>query len=263
VFEVHYHLLYGVDDGPETLEESLALAEASISEGVTHIIATPHANNEYPFQPEVNRARLEQLKDLLGDRLTLGLGCDFHLSYENIQDLIKNPTKYSINGGQYLLVEFPDFGIPPSILDTFYAMQVAGVVPILTHPERNPTLIANPNRIAEWIRCGCLVQVTAGALIGRFGRRSEHMAHELVQKNWVHLIASDAHNLRGRSPKMARAYDLLKEKYGQETADRLCIHNPRAVFFGEELPGQPEPIGVYETAQRTKRGFFKSLLGGR
>src|ERR1035437_169528 len=225
VFDIHYHLLFGVDDGPKNIETSLEIAEASLAEGVTHIVATPHSNDRYSFQPEVNRERLAMLNERLGGRLTLGLGCDFHLSYENIKNFTSDRSKYTINGKQYLLVEFPEFGIPPTINDTFYEMSLSGTVPIITHPERNPTLLAEPNRMLDWLQGGCLVQITAGSLTGRFGRRAESMAHELVKRNWAHFVPSDPHSPARRPPAMGDAYALLKARYGHETADRVCVQN--------------------------------------
>ncbi len=237
------------------------MAEASFAEGVTHIVCTPHANDRYPFQPEVNRQRVAMLNERLGGRVTLGLGCDFHLSYENIKNFTVDRTRFTINNKQYLLVEFPDFGIPPSIGDTFYEMTLLGTVPIITHPERNPTLLAEPQRMAEWLQGGCLVQVTAGSLIGRFGRRSEAMARELIKKNWVHFIASDAHSVDRRPPAMGSAYRLLQRDYGQETADRLCVQNPRAAFLGEAMPWQAEPEGIFEELKAEKKSFFGRIFG--
>lgn len=261
VIDIHYHLLFGLDDGPKTIEDSLALAQASIAEGVTHIVATPHANARYPFQPETNREQLAMLQARLGDKLTLALGCDFHLSYDNIEDLKKHPAKYAINGGPYVLVEFPDYGISQNMTGIFFEMKLAGVTSIITHPERNPTLKAAPERMMEWVSSGCLVQVTAASLTGRFGSRAQALALDLVRRNWVHLVASDAHSLERRPPAMGPAYALLKEQCGQATADRLCIHNPRAVFYGEPLPQQPEPHGLYEKEGRSRGGFLRRLLG--
>jgi protein-tyrosine phosphatase len=259
VFDIHYHLLFGVDDGPKTLEESLALAEASIAEGVTHIVCTPHSNDKYRFDPAVNRERLAMIEERLGGRLTLGLGCDFHLSYDNIENLYKDTARFTINGKRYLLVEFPDFGIATNMEATFYEMTMSGVVPVITHPERNPTLQKDPGRMAEWIRLGCLVQVTASSLMGRFGQRAQAASRDLLKKNWVHIIASDAHGVERRAPSMAKAYAALQSEYGQQTADRLCIENPKAVFFGEPLAEQPEPRGVFE--EPAKKGFFSRLFG--
>lgn len=259
MIDVHYHLLYGLDDGPRTIEGSLELAQASIEEGVTHIVATPHANDRYPFRPEENRERLARLQEKVGDKLTLGLGCDFHLSYDNIADLARDPWKYTINGKRYLLVEFPDFGIAPGTSDTFYEMGLQGIVPIITHPERNLTLQQEPERIAEWIRGGCMVQVTGASLSGRFGSKAQKLAIDLVRRNWAHLVASDAHSVERRSPAMKRSYEELDRSFGRETADRLCVSNPRAVFYGEPLPPQPEPKDLFET--REKKSFFGRLFG--
>jgi protein-tyrosine phosphatase len=260
MIDIHYHLLFGLDDGPETLEASLAMAEASISEGVTHIVCTPHANDRYAYQPELNRERLAVLQDRIGDRVTLGLGCDFHLSYENIEDLNRNRRKYTINGKQFLLVEFPNFGISQNLTETLNQLVTSGTVPIITHPERNPTLVAYPDRLAEWLRCGCLVQITAGSLTGHFGRSAERMSHSLLKKNWVHFIASDAHSMQSRPPAMAPAYERLKVRYGQATADRMCIHNPSAAFFGSKMPSQPEPLGLVDEPNPGVGDFFRRVF---
>lgn len=260
MFDIHYHLLFDLDDGPRTLEDSLALAEASIKEGVTHIVATPHSNHEFSFRPEVNRERLAVLNDRLGGRLTLGLGCDFHLSYDNLEDLGLDRTKYTINGTQYLLVEFANTSIPATAADILYELQLTGVIPIITHPERNPILVQTPRRLAELIRGGCLVQLTAASLMGRFGRRAKAMSNDLVRKNWAHIIASDAHNIERRPPAMGQAYQMLAGEFGRETADRLCLHNPGAVFRGDPLAPQPDPLDLYEDTRRVRRGFLSRIL---
>ena len=261
MFDIHYHLLFGVDDGPRTLEDAMAMAEASIQEGVTHIVATPHSNHEFGFNPEINSEKLAVLQDRLAGRITLGLGCDFHLSFENLEDIRRNPSKYTINGKQYLLVEFSDASIPAAATDILYDLQLNGLMPIVTHPERNPILVHNPRRMAEWIRGGCLVQVTAASLNGRFGRRAKAMSYDLIQKNWVHFISSDAHSLEGRPPAMAEGYQALANDFGKDTAERLCVRNPRAAFYGEQLELQPEPLNIYEEAQAGRRGFLKGIFG--
>lgn len=261
MFDIHYHLLFNLDDGPRSIDDSLAMAEASIAEGVTHVVCTPHANDAFSFQPELAREKMAALSDRLEGRLTLGLGCDFHLSYQNIEDLYRDRTKYTINGNHFLLVEFPDYVIPATMSDVFYRMAGFGIVPILTHPERNPTLVANPDRMVDWLRSGCLVQITSASLLGRFGKAAQAMSHRLLKQGRVHFIASDAHSISDRPPAMAPAYEIVKNRYGQETADRLCLHNPRAAFFGERLPPQPELLGVeYKTTPR-KRSFFSFLRG--
>lgn len=260
MIDIHHHLLYGLDDGARDLETSLEMANIAIDDGITHIACTPHANSDYAFRPEVNAALISELQQKIGDRLTLGQGCDFHLSFDNIEDALAHPTKYTINGKRYLLVEFPDFGIPQNISASFYEMAVAGMVPILTHPERNLTLMQKPEKLAQWLRMGCLVQVTAGSLVGGFGRGPQRIARELLDCGWVHMIATDAHNTTSRPPVMSSAFEFIMQHYGAEEAERLCVQNPRAVFLGEAFAEQPDPARAFEEdeefAAPKKRGLF-------
>jgi len=252
MFDVHYHLIFGVDDGPKTLESSIELAQASIDQGITHIVATPHASARYPYQRQVNEDRLQILREHFGDAITLGLGCDFHLSYENLAELEREPTQFTINRSKYLLVEFPDFVNIDVYNDVLFRIIGTGIIPIVTHPERNPSLMENPTPLADWVHMGCLLQITAASLWGHFGKSSQALCRRLIQANYVHLIASDAHSMRGRPPAMAPGFEHLEKTYGQETARRLCIDNPRALFYGEPLPPQPE---VGESLNGTKFAY--------
>lgn len=260
MIDIHHHLIYGLDDGAPNLETSLKMAKMAIEDGITHIVCTPHANSEYDFRPEENASRIATLRDELGERLTLGSGCDFHLSYDNIEDALSQPAKYTINNHQYLLVEFPDFGIPQNISHSFYEMSVAGLVPIITHPERNLTLMQNTEKIADWIRMGCLVQVTAGSLLGAFGKAPQRVARQLLDLGWVHVIATDAHNTDSRPPVMSGAYDLISKEHGATEADRLCVQNPRAIFFGEPLAEQPASNKTFGEDSGLKKRRLWSLF---
>lgn len=263
MIDIHHHLLYETDDGPKDIDSSVAQAELAVAGGITHIVCTPHANDTYEFNPEKNREKLEAIRKRVGDTVTLGLGCDFHLSYDNIEDALKHPTKYTINGGAYLLVEFAEFMIPRTIGDTFYEFALKGMRPIITHPERNPILQKEPHRVLEWMRTGCLVQITAASLGGRFGRRAQVMSWDLLEKKWVHFIATDAHNLDARRPSMHAAYEGIARRFGKEAAERMCVENPRAAFENRPLPEQPEPEGadVYEEEPGKRPGLMARLFG--
>jgi protein-tyrosine phosphatase len=139
-------------------------------------------------------------------------------------------------------------------------MRVDGIIPIVTHPERNPTLVRNLELLKECVRFGCLIQITAGSLIGGFGRTAQHISNELIKRQWVHVISSDAHTIEGRPPAMKPAYSYLKDHFGQDEADRLCTRNPRSIFMGEALLPGPGPIGVYEDAERVKKGFLRRIF---
>lgn len=263
MFDVHHHLLYGLDDGSPDLETSVAMAEMAIDDGITHIVCTPHANSEYEFSPERNAERLSQLRARLGERITLGLGCDFHLSYDNIESALEHPTRYSINGGRYLLVEFPDFGIPRNIGASFHELQIAGLTPVITHPERNLTLMQQIERMGEWIEMGCLVQVTAASVLGRFGKGPQRIAHQLLDLQQAHVLATDAHNLTSRPPQLREAYKWVAQKFGREEAERLCVRNPGNIFNNLPLEEQPAPRPINSGNEpQTGRRWF-GLFGRR
>jgi protein-tyrosine phosphatase len=225
------------------------MARMAAAEGITHVVCTPHANGEYEFNPAINRSKMEELQariDAEGIPLTLGLGCDFHLSSGNIEAALKDHTPYSINGLGYLLVELPNFGLPKGLTETYYELRLAHATPILTHPERNQTLQEDFSRMQEWLRGGLLVQVTADSVLGKMGKRAEELAHKFLANRWVHFLATDAHSLRGRPPRIREAHEIVANKYGQSYADLICTANPTAVFNGTTLPPQEEPLNLYE-----------------
>src|SRR5260370_12071001 len=187
MIDIHHHLLWGMDDGASNVEASLAMAKAAAADGISHIVCSSHANGTYAYEPRVIAERIAELQRLLdrdGIAVKLGRGCDFHMSYENIQEAKLDPAKFSINGLGYLLVEIPDYGISPGLTETFYQLQLSGLTPILTHPERNPTLQTDPARMMEWLRRGVRVQVTAGAVGGRVGRHGRRVRRAL-RGEWV------------------------------------------------------------------------------
>jgi protein-tyrosine phosphatase len=262
--DLHHHLLPGLDDGPADLATSVAMARMAAEDGITHVVATPHASNRYPFEPAAIAERVAALRaELVAERisLTVATGCDFHLSYDNIQDAVAHPHKYTLNDTDYLLVELPDYGLPPHLGETFYELRLAGMVPILTHPERNPSLQTDRPRLARWLRDGLLIQITTSSVVGQMGSKAQHMAHQLLADRWVHFLATDAHNLKSRPPWLRAAHDLVAKKYGVAYAHSLCTANPQAVFEGKELPEQEEPLHIFDHNMRLGDSWWKRIFG--
>ena len=234
MIDIHNHFLWNMDDGPETIEQSLAMLEMAAASGTTDLVASPHANSHYRFQPELIRRRIAEISSLHTVKPRIHTGCDFHLSFENVQDALENPAGYLINRGPYLLVEFPDSPLAGMgrILETLLDR---GLIPIMTHPERNTQLRRIGPEFLDWVRKGCLVQITAQSLLGRFGKPAEESAWEMVQRRLAHFIASDAHDTSHRPPRLDLAFEALSSRVGPGQARLLAIDNPQAVLLGHPI----------------------------
>ncbi len=260
--DLHHHLLPGLDDGSPDLGTSIEMARIAEAEGITHVVCTPHASSRYPFDPQKNALLLAQLREGLqaaGVHLTLGLGCDFHISYDNVQDALAHPSRYSINGRDYLMIELPDFSLSPNLQETFYELRLKGLIPILTHPERNPTLQRDPDRLLPWLRDGLLCQVTAGSVLGHMGKEAERFSRRLLKNRWVHFLATDAHNTTSRAPRMREAADLIAKRHGPEYAEQICRSNPMAVFEGWPL-AEPQMLGLETEDEFKPPSWWQRLL---
>jgi len=244
--DIHCHILPSLDDGARDESVSVEMAKMAAADGITHVVATPHSNYRYNFDPEVNRRKRDELQKIIGPSPVLLLGCDFHLSYENLEDLRVNPGRYTINGLQYLLVEFAESSLPPIIDQLFFELVSRKLIPIITHPERNALLSRELRTLQKWIAAGCFVQVTAGSFLGRFGRHAEKFSLSLLRHNMVHFIASDAHDIAKRPLQLSEARRVIAEEQGEETADALSETNPHAAIEGRALPWQPQLLPIQE-----------------
>jgi protein-tyrosine phosphatase len=240
MIDIHCHILPGLDDGPESFDVACDMADMAIADGITHVIGTPHAHPNYPFDPELVRKRRDEIRSRFEGRLQIATGCDFHLSFENLRDIQQEPSRYTLNQKNYLLVEFADYSIPASLDQSLHQLQLAGITPIITHPERNPLIRSNPERLLRWLRQGCYAQLTAQSLHGKFGRAALDMTREWLDAGVVHFFASDAHNVTTRPLKLRESYDLIAKERGEEVARALFVENPLAVFEGRSLPWVPD-----------------------
>ena len=151
-------------------------------DGITHIVATPHCDGHYEYDRAHFTDMLATLSEVSGGRLTFSIGCDFHLSGRNVEAAMEDPRPFALGDTQYIMVEFDHHGIPSNAPDLLLAILSRGMVPIITHPERNAYLMKNLDVVQKFIAMGCLSQVTANAFTGFWGPKSKKVAEKLLQK---------------------------------------------------------------------------------
>jgi protein-tyrosine phosphatase len=234
MIDIHCHLLPAVDDGAQSWDVTLAMCRIAEQDGITHIVATPHANYEYGFDRAAHLARLKELRSRVPSMSFL-LGCEFHLSYENIMDALDHPELYTIGETRYLLVELSEYSAF-NVAESLYKLRTSGLVPIIAHPERNPAILANPERLDAFTDVGCLVQITANSLTGFWGKPSQKLCVSMLKRNMVHFIASDAHGLKNRPPILSAARDAAAKIIGLEAVAKLVSANPEALLNNQESP---------------------------
>jgi protein-tyrosine phosphatase len=252
VIDIHCHLLPEVDDGPKSWDAAVEMCRMAAADGITHSVATPHANDRYAYDRACLSGLLDQLREKLREELRgapgppeplqLTLGCDFHLSFENLERVLEQPHTYTIGETNYLLIELSNFSVPTRLENCLFRLGDRGLIPILTHPERNPILQQTPQRILEWAEQGCLIQVTASALTGLWGERPENVARWLLERSAVHILASDAHDTKHRIPNLSNARDVAETIVGAEYAEALVQGNPDAIVKGMPIPYCPRPV---------------------
>jgi protein-tyrosine phosphatase len=233
--DIHSHIVFGVDDGAKTIEDSLAMLEIAANSGTTDIVATPHSDLKYHFDADLVAARIAEMQVRIGDRIRIHRGCDFHLFFDNIENCRSDRSRFTINGHRYLMVEFSEAQIPRMIAGIFEDMVQNEITPVITHPERNALLMARVGDLVAWVRAGCLIQVTGQSFTGRFGKSAEEGCRRLMSQNLVHFVASDAHDIEWRPPDLREAWQHVSSHYGDHVAERLFITHPRMTLTGKYL----------------------------
>lgn len=232
MIDLHCHLLPGVDDGPETMEEAVALCRHAVSSGITHSVVTPHVHpgryeNDALSIPPVMQALREAL---LREGVPLQLGCsgEVRISPEILPMVVAGQVPFHgvWDGQRVMLLELPHSHIPPGTDKLIKWLLQRGVLPMIAHPERNKDVMRDISRLYPFVQMGCLFQVTAGSLAGRFGEVAEQRAREIVAEGWATVLASDAHNLKSRPPELADGLAVASGLIGEKLALDLVQANP-------------------------------------
>ncbi|MGC2064322.1 MAG: CpsB/CapC family capsule biosynthesis tyrosine phosphatase [Thermodesulfovibrionales bacterium] len=236
MIDLHCHVLPAIDDGPENIETSVKMLELAVSDGITHLVATPH----FFFDDSISASHIDQKFRLLKEEAKLRVpgielfsGADIRLNYELLRAIDSGHVP-TINGSRYFLVELPD-PVPPNTDKLLYKAGMMKFVPVITHPERNYSLLSSPEKVDTLRNTGALFQLTAMSLTGDFGGAIQKFSHGLLRKGIVEFIASDAHNTGSRPPLLSAAYKMISGLFGSKTAGRLFIGNPSAVLENRQL----------------------------
>lgn len=242
MIDLHCHLLPGLDDGPRTWDEARALGLHLAEEGVTLAVATPHFFlSRYPNpEPEQLCEHVARLNRELEGRLRVVPGAEVRLVPE-LREWAERLTRsvhegdraLLVNGTSYVLLEFPPEVIPPGVERVLFELQRAGIRPILAHPERHTVLRGQTAGLRRFVEHGCFVQVDAPSLVGDHGRQVRKVAWQWIEAGLVHVVASDAHSLRARPPKLRQAWSDVKRAYGEALARTLFLENPKAIVEGQ------------------------------
>jgi len=264
MIDLHTHILCGLDDGAKTIEESIEMCRMSYQDGIRTIVATPHIlpgiyKNDRPtilskvqeLQSALVHSELSTLRSRAtaedgrtqNSELSLRLlpGADVHFSSDILQRYEREEIVTVNDQGRYLMVEFASQGIPYLAEEVLFKLLTKGIIPIISHPERNMEIGQKTKRYYEIIRMGCLGQVTAMSLTGDFGSGIKRIAEKLLSKRLIHIIASDTHSTHRRPPTLSAGVKAAEKIVGKEEARKMVTEYPAAIIEGRK-PNVPEPI---------------------
>jgi protein-tyrosine phosphatase len=237
--DIHCHLAPSIDDGAKNWDETFEMARIAVAEGIGTIVCTPHQCGSFRQNTAEGIRRLvtEVQQQLDGANISLRVlpGADVRIEPDLAALLRRGDVLTLADRGRHVLLELPHEVYLPldKLLDELKASRIVG---ILSHPERNEGVLSRPDLIPPLVERGCLMQVTAGSLIGAFGLRVQQAAENLVAQGLVHFISTDAHGPKSRRPLMRRTYERCIEILGEEAATRICCTNPAAVAEGRDVP---------------------------
>lgn len=228
MLDMHTHILYGVDDGPQTIEGTIQMLKAAVEEGITDLVVTPHAYNpKYNVKQEVMHRQINELTDIVKQLvlpLRLHIGQEIHL-HEHLVENILSGEAITLAKSRYLLLELPFYTVPAYTFQIIQTLIENGFTPIIAHPEKNRSIVENPRILTKLIHQGALAQITAGSLTGHFGRHTQKVALQLVQANLIHCYGSDAHNASLRPYLFSKGLDILEKKVHPQLVDILLENN--------------------------------------
>jgi len=264
MIDIHCHILPGIDDGARDPTTSLAMARMAVEDGIEAIVCTPHITpGIYDNDALVIYDALERLQDDLAREniaLQLFAGADIHVS-PDMGPRLESGAWPSIAGARYFLFEPPHHVLPPNLLNLAKDLLGRGLVPVLTHPERLTWIEKHYDVITALDEAGAVVQITSGAITGRFGDRPKYWSRRLLEEGRVDVIATDAHSVHGRPPLLAEGREAAARIVGEGAAWDMVHANPLRILNGQPLPSKRRKRGTGMQDRRVKKGHRKMPQG--
>lgn len=246
MIDLHSHILPGLDDGAQTEEDALEMAKIAEEDGIRKIVATPHLFRG-DFTPKdfriIEKRRQEFILSLdkNGINIDTFVGAEVHIAHNLINEIGKSRNHLVINQGSYMLVEFPSDHVFSGVKSLFFNLMSEGIIPIITHPERNSVFVRNPSLLYELIKMGAFSQANSGSFMGLYGLKAQAASNTFLEHGFIHFIASDCHNMNSLSPKLSDAVSKVASIIGKKNAIALVRDNPQAVIDNQDLPFNPLP----------------------
>ena len=245
MIDMHSHILFGVDDGPKALQQTLEMMEQAAREGITEIIATSHSYHpQYNVSPEKVFEQIPVIQQQLNKKnipLKIHAGQEVRL-VENIVNLMETKEVLTLANSKYMLLELPSATVPIFTKRLIIALQEKGITPIIAHPERNKAIAERPSKLEELVREGAMAQITAGSLAGHFGKTVQKLSLDLVKANLIHTYGSDVHNLATRPFLFDAGLDYLEKKKQLDAVDVLLENNARIIENRKFIVYEPQEI---------------------
>jgi len=264
MLDLHNHILPGLDDGPDDWWESLEMARLAVADGIRGVVCTPHwvAGFYENSRDQVLKTVAVFRQKLLEQKISLEVypGCELHADLTLLQRVKRRELLTLNDSGRYVLLEFPYETLPDNSEILLWDLLTHDIVPVVAHPERNSALLRDVERLRRWIRMGVLVQITAGSMLGRFGSRVQAFCSDILERQMVHVVASDAHGLHTRAPTLSTALAEIQRRLGKAAARSLVFDNPRKIIQGKVVK-PPEPLPA--KARSRLSGLRKRLFSFR
>ena len=255
MIDLHCHLLPGIDDGPETLEQALELARIAVANGITHSVVTPHI---HPGRWENDAASILQNLETFraaianaGIPLQLGFAGEVRLGVEVLEMVQEGriPFYGKFEGKRVFLLELPHSHVPPGSDKLVRWLLDQGILPMIAHPERNKEIMRRPDKIQPFVELGCLFQLTASSVAGLFGEPAFETARILLERGCVTILASDAHNAEHRPPQLDHGRDTAAEIVGMEIAHAMVTTRPAELVKGQFPDLADTGCGIQDTGE--------------